>query len=34
MILKDINCEIESEENELRKIEKVKQGMISKFFES
>ena len=34
MILKDINCEIESEENELRKIEKVKQGMINKFFES
>ena len=25
---------IPAEENELRKIEKVKQGMISKFFES
>lgn len=34
MILKDINSEIEAEENELRKIKKVKQGMISEFLES
>lgn len=34
MIIKDINSVIELEEAELRKIEKVKQGMISKLLES